>query len=148
MCSCLLACVRDDRSICLKCLGQWEVVPAAPSLLLLAPGQSSLFSAGRKVCSPTSLAAKLRSTLDTGHARRQQLNCSLTWKRQQVKAKSHREIAAWVCRRGWGLERERLTELTAVTDQRTELTLLVCRWVHRAFALKAPTNQNDRAVCV
>ena len=40
-----------------------EVVPAAPSLLLLAPGQSSLFSAG-KVCRPTSLA-KLRSTLDT-----------------------------------------------------------------------------------
>ena len=62
-----------------------EVVPAAPSLLLLAPGQSSLFSAG-KVCRPTSLA-KLRSTLDTGLARRQQLNCSLTWRKRPSSGK-------------------------------------------------------------
>ena len=63
-----------------------EVVPAAPSLLLLlAPGQSSLFSAG-EVCRPTSLA-KLRSTLDTGHARRQQFNCSLTWRKRPSSGK-------------------------------------------------------------
>ena len=74
-----------------------EVVPAAPSLLLLAPGQSSLLSAG-KVCRPTSLA-KLRSTLDTGHGRRQQLNFSLKWRKRPSSGRSHSQIAAWVYHR-------------------------------------------------
>ena len=101
-----------------------EVVPVASSLLLLlAPGQSSLFSAG-KVCRPRSLA-KLRSTLDTGHARRQQLNCSLTWKRQSSGKKPPRDrcVGAVSSLRS----RAGKTELTAVTDQQTELTLLVSR---------------------
>ena len=73
-------------------------------------------------------AAKLRWTLDNGHARSQQLNCSLTWKRQSSGKKPPRD--RWVgvsLLRSWAGKTD---YWTAVTDRETELTLLVSRWVH------------------
>ena len=63
------------------------------------------------------------ATIDTGHSRRQQLNWSLTWKRQSS-GKSGRCVGV-LSLRSWAGK----TELTAVTDQQTELTPSE-RWVH------------------
>ena len=124
-----------------------EVVPGTPSIAM-SSCQSCLSSAG-KVWGPTSLAKPLRSTLDTGHARRQQLNCSLAWKRlQQVQARSHLGDRCMRPCRHWGLERERLTELTAVTDQQTELTLSLVSRCRRDFTFAENSNQSELSRCV